>query len=135
MGQSGAFGRRLNAGIFFCCFAEAHLAKTDSVLLAALLWQQWALWDIYRRRNDGQAGAAIHQFWVAMGLAILIKGPIGPVVAFGTIALIALFDKSLIPSGQIRLLRGLLILAMIVAPGGICANRHKWGLFGYCHQR
>lgn len=113
----------------FVVFAEAHLAKTDSVLLAALLWQQWALWDIYRRRNDGQAGAAIHQFWVAMGLAILIKGPIGPVVAFGTIALIALFDKSLILLGRIRLLRGLLILAMIVAPWAVSVQIATNGAF------
>ena len=116
-------------GANFIVFAEAHLAKTDSILLALILWQQMALFDIYRRRDQGQAGARVTQFWIAMGLAILVKGPIGPVVAAATIGLLMLFDRSVILASRIRVLRGLLIVAVIVAPWAVSVQIATQGAF------
>lgn len=113
----------------FIVFAEAHLAKTDSVLLALILWQQYALFDIYRRRFDGQAGAAINQFWIALGLAVLVKGPIGPAVALSTILMLSVFDRSRLLVSQMRFLRGLFITAVIVAPWAISVQIATQGAF------
>ena len=113
----------------FIVFAEAHLAKTDSVLLALIIWQQMSLFDIYRRRYQGQAGAAYIQFWVAMGLAILVKGPIAPLVASATIILITAFDRNLLLASHLRVMRGLLILAMLVAPWAVSVQIATQGAF------
>ena len=113
----------------FIVFAEAHLAKTDSVLLALIIWQQMSLFDIYRRRYQGQAGAAYIQFWVAMGLAILVKGPIAPLVASATIILITAFDRNLLLASHLRVMRGILILAMLVAPWAVSVQIATQGAF------
>ena len=60
--------------------AEAHLAKTDSVLLAILLAQQWMLWQIYKVRLNEEARAPWLLFWVYLSVGILVKGPIGPLL-------------------------------------------------------
>ena len=64
---------------------EAHLAKTDAVLLATILL---ALWGLARAQARWRAGAALRHcgpwpwlaFWSGLGLSVLIKGPIGPAV-------------------------------------------------------
>ena len=116
-------------GASFIIFAEAHLAKTDSVLLALILWQQMALFDIYKRRFDGQAGAAVYQFWIALGLGVLVKGPISPVVAAATIALLVVFDRQLLLLRLMRMMRGLLIVLVIVAPWAVSVQIATNGAF------
>ena len=113
----------------FIIFAEAHLAKTDSVLLALIIWQQMALFDVYRRRSEGQAGAAITQFWIAFALTILIKGPIGPLVAGTTLIMLMAFDRSFSVLSHMRFLRGILITALIVAPWAVSVQIATQGAF------
>ena len=113
----------------FIIFAEAHLAKTDSVLLALIIWQQMALFDVYRRRSEGQAGAAITQFWIAFALTILIKGPIGPLVAGTTLIMLTAFDRSFSVLSHMRFLRGILITALIVAPWAVSVQIATQGAF------
>ena len=113
----------------FIIFAEAHLAKTDSVLLALIIWQQMALFDIYRRRIEGQAGASYIQFWIAMGLGILVNGPIAPTVAFATIAMVTLFDRNFLLLSQLRFLRGIVIASAIVAPWAVSVQIATQGAF------
>ena len=113
----------------FIIFAEAHLAKTDSVLLALIIWQQMALFDIYRRRIEGQAGASYIQFWIAIGLGILVKGPIAPTVAFATIAMVTLFDRNFLLLSQLRFLRGIVIASAIVAPWAVSVQIATQGAF------
>ncbi len=62
---------------------EAHLAKTDAVLLAAILAAQWALARAWMAANPGTArgpvpagtGTAL-AFWLAIGAGVLVKGPV-----------------------------------------------------------
>jgi 4-amino-4-deoxy-L-arabinose transferase-like glycosyltransferase len=81
---------------------EAHLAKTDAVLLASVLAAQLALARIYaaaraardangRDERDTGWGAPI-LFWVSLGLSALIKGPVGPMVVLLTLAALWLVD-------------------------------------------
>ena len=47
--------------------AEAHLAKTDSVLLAVLLGQ-WILWQIYKDRLNEDAHSPWLPFWACLSV-------------------------------------------------------------------
>src|SRR6266550_148879 len=63
--------------------AEAHIAKTDAALLAAVVAEQGALGLIYTRARTGRpvAPALAALFWIATIAAILLKGPVGPAIA------------------------------------------------------
>ena len=66
--------------------AEATIAKTDGVLLAMICLAQWAFVEIYARtvsgEKPGRGWATL--FWGANAIAVLIKGPIGPLITFLT---------------------------------------------------
>src|SRR6516164_6052529 len=63
--------------------AEAHLAKTDAALLAAMIAGQAALGLAYLAIRAGRrVGWPLPvSFWIAEAAAILLKGPPGPVIA------------------------------------------------------
>ncbi|HYC13952.1 MAG TPA: glycosyltransferase family 39 protein, partial [Stellaceae bacterium] len=74
---------------------EAHLAKTDAVLLATVVAAQGALGEVYRR---GQTGAEVPRrwallFWCAQGAALLIKGPIALLASFLTATALAFYER------------------------------------------
>jgi len=74
---------------------EAHLAKTDAVLLATVVAAQGALGEIYRR---GQVGGKAPRswaflFWCAQGAALLIKGPVALLASFLTAVALAFYDR------------------------------------------
>jgi 4-amino-4-deoxy-L-arabinose transferase-like glycosyltransferase len=75
--------------------AEAHIAKTDAVLLAATTAGQGALGLAYVRARHGRpvAGWIAALFWGAELAAIFIKGPIGPGLAALTAAALAFADR------------------------------------------
>lgn len=58
---------------------EAHIAKTDAVLLATVTTAMGLLGLAYLRPLGFGAGRAA-AFWLVLGLSVLIKGPIGPLV-------------------------------------------------------
>jgi len=110
---------------------EAHLAKTDAALLAATVAAQGALAVLYLRGRDGlPAGwAAPIGFWVAIGVGILLKGPVLPAVSLLTVAALAVADRSLAWLKGLRPALGILIAAAIVAPWGIAITRATGGAF------
>jgi len=62
---------------------EAHLAKTDATLLATIMAAMLVLARIYaaaREERESGWGAPL-VFWGALGVSMLVKGPIGPMVA------------------------------------------------------
>jgi len=61
---------------------EAHIAKTDAVLLATVMSAQFALVRLFAADRDGVAapGWAPYLLWASLGVGILIKGPITPLV-------------------------------------------------------
>ncbi len=75
---------------------EAHQAKTDAVLLAAVMAQQFVLARHYlAARSGGQPpglGLAV-VFWLAMGTGVMIKGPIAPLITLMTIAALVIADR------------------------------------------
>ncbi|MFN0114052.1 MAG: ArnT family glycosyltransferase [Paracoccaceae bacterium] len=85
--EAGAFAGLLMAGTFLLG-AEARLAKTDAVLLATVLAMMAPAARVWMGEGLGR-GAALG-FWAALGLSILIKGPIGPMVVGLALAGLAL---------------------------------------------
>src|SRR5437868_3786097 len=69
---------------------EARMAKIDATMLAAVLAAQAALAKIYLdsasdRKTSGRWAAT---FWLALGIGLMLKGPIILLVVFGTIVLL-----------------------------------------------
>jgi len=64
--------------------AESKLATTDATLALLVVSAQACLWGLWRRDSARLAAG----FWVAMALATLLKGPVGPalVAASGLVA-------------------------------------------------
>ncbi len=81
-GAVGAIGGALFATAILIG-VEAHLAKTDAVLLACILTAQWALaraWmaaNPHTARGEVRAGPWVAAaFWLAIGAGVLVKGPV-----------------------------------------------------------
>jgi 4-amino-4-deoxy-L-arabinose transferase-like glycosyltransferase len=97
---------------------EAHLAKTDAVLLATVVAAQGALGEIYRKsRNDEPTGAGLPLvFWVAQGVALLVKGPVTPLVSLLAGGALALADRDARWLGRLRFLWGVPLALLIAGP-------------------
>lgn len=97
---------------------EAHLAKTDAVLLATVVAAQGALGEIYRRSRAGEpTGAALPLlFWIAQGVGLLIKGPITPLVSVLSAAALSIADRDPRWLGRLRFLWGVPLVLLIAAP-------------------
>jgi 4-amino-4-deoxy-L-arabinose transferase-like glycosyltransferase len=111
--------------------AEAHIAKTDAALLAAVTAGQGALGLAYVRARTGRPAPAwiAVAFWAAELAAIYLKGPPGPALAVITALSLAIAD------GDWRWLRGLhpvagiIALVVALAPWLIAIERATEGRF------
>jgi 4-amino-4-deoxy-L-arabinose transferase-like glycosyltransferase len=111
--------------------AEAHIAKTDAVLLAAVTAAQAALGLAYvRTRLAGAVPwwiAAV--FWGGEIAAIFLKGPVGPAFAAVTIVTLWIADGDLRWLRRLRPLVGILAVAVAVAPWLIAIEQASEGRF------
>src|SRR3984893_12498178 len=110
---------------------EAHLAKTDAALLAAVVAGQGALGLVYIMTRTGRSvGWPLPLlFWLAEAIAILLKGPPGPLLALLTAGWLSSADRPT-PWGQrLRPLAGVLVMAAMVAPWVIAAQYATAGHF------
>ena len=115
----------------FLVLAEAHLAKTDTVLMLLVMVQQWALMRIYLDLDKTTAKPSAHWifFWTALAAGILVKGPIAPAIAILTIAVLIVWHRG---SGWVRPLclgRGLILMAVICLPWAILVTIATNGAF------
>ncbi|MFN4128903.1 MAG: ArnT family glycosyltransferase, partial [Paracoccaceae bacterium] len=69
------------------------IAKTDAALLACILLAQAALVRLWLQGPVHRGW--IFAFWLAMAVAVLIKGPIGPMVPALTVGALILWDRRL----------------------------------------
>jgi 4-amino-4-deoxy-L-arabinose transferase-like glycosyltransferase len=124
----------LAASLLAACLlavVEAHLAKTDAGLLAATVAAQGALGVIYLRGRGGlPAGWLLPLgFWSALGVGILIKGPVLPLISALTVIALGLADRSVAWLKASRPVPGLLVVALIVAPWLIAISQATHGAF------
>jgi 4-amino-4-deoxy-L-arabinose transferase-like glycosyltransferase len=110
---------------------EAHLAKTDAVLLATVVAAQAALARIYFKARAGEdAGLwTALGFWAALGVGMLIKGPIAPMVALLTVAALMALDRSWALIRPLRPLIGVPLAALLFLPWLVAVNLVSGGDF------
>ena len=95
---------------------EARIAKTDAVLLATVLGAQLVLARLWLREADGVPGAWPWVFWGALGLSMLIKGPVGPMVVALTIAVLITIRRNVRWLIPLKPRRGFLLFVVLVLP-------------------
>ena len=115
----------------FLVLAEAHLAKTDTVLMLCVLVQQWALMRIYLSRDTSPQSRPLHWlwFWGAMAAGIMVKGPVSVTVGVLTIGSLLLWHRNTGWLKQLRIKRGLLVVAVICLPWAILVSLATDGVF------
>ncbi len=79
IGRPAAFLGALLFGATLLLTSEAHISKTDGVLVFLTTLGMAALARLYIRQDNDRRMALL--FWLAMGLGFLIKGPVTPLVA------------------------------------------------------
>jgi 4-amino-4-deoxy-L-arabinose transferase-like glycosyltransferase len=97
---------------------EAMIAKTDAVLCGATTLAMAALARVYAAARDGPPAprSAVWLFWVAIGVATLVKGPVGPMVVALAIVLLTILDRRPGWLVGMKWWWGLIIVAVIVGP-------------------
>jgi 4-amino-4-deoxy-L-arabinose transferase-like glycosyltransferase len=112
-------------------FAEAHLAKTDSVLMLLCLMQQYGLMRIYQAWQHGRR-LAYHSYlwvWLPMAAAVLVKGPVAPMLALTTVAALSAWHRNVRWLRMLRAGRGLLILCLVALPWAVLVTLATNGAF------
>jgi 4-amino-4-deoxy-L-arabinose transferase-like glycosyltransferase len=111
--------------------AEAHIAKTDAALLAAVTAGQGALGIAYVRGRTGRSVAPWVPllFWGAEIAAIFLKGPVAPALAVATIAALAIADGGLRWLRRLHPVIGVIALLIAVAPWLVAIERATEGHF------
>jgi 4-amino-4-deoxy-L-arabinose transferase-like glycosyltransferase len=124
---------------------EAHLAKTDAVLLAFVVLAQWAFWQLWSKRDDpAGSGRWWAVFWVAQALAVLTKMPIAPAVSVLTALILIAWERRIDWLSRFRPLYGPLLFLVVAAPWFVAVGivtdgdfyRHAWGvdILGKIHE-
>lgn len=131
VGPSAALLAAALLGSSVILVTEAHLAKTDAGLLAAILAAQFALAVLHRAGGDQRAppGWAAPLFWVAQSAAILLKGPIGPLVSGLTLLALWAMDRRLGWARPLARPRLQLIWIVMVLPWFVAIMRATDGAF------
>lgn len=115
----------------------AHAATTDAVLLACTCAAQGCLASIYlslrqpatRTSAAPRARGVALGFWLALGLGILIKGPVTPLIVGLTILALCLHDRQ---TGWLRRLHpgwGVPVLLALVVPWLLAIQHATGGAF------
>lgn len=98
--------------------AEGTIAKTDGVLLALTCLAQLAFLHVYARSQTNQTGGWRWPlaFWIAQGAAVLIKGPVAPLVSLLTGVGLLAGPKRFAWIWPMRPIIGIIILLLMVVP-------------------
>jgi len=135
------FGRRaaLLAGVMTAAMltlaVEARIAKADALLTGATALAFAVLARAWSRGGEGEAGAMrlgpieAGLFWPALGVGILVKGPIILMIVGLALAALLAYGRSLAVLRALRPLAGLAILAAIVLPWLIAIGLRSDGAF------
>jgi 4-amino-4-deoxy-L-arabinose transferase-like glycosyltransferase len=97
---------------------EAFIAKTDSMLTGLTVLCLAAMARLYAEARGGPPAGrlAVPLFWLALALAILVKGPITPLIAGLAALTLRLVDRRPLTSRPIGWAWGLILLAMVIGP-------------------
>jgi 4-amino-4-deoxy-L-arabinose transferase-like glycosyltransferase len=100
--------------------AEAHIAKTDAVLLAAVLGAEGVLLRFYLAARDAaraKPGLALAMAgWMAMAVGVLVKGPVILAVLGLTAIAVSIWDRDWRWLASLHPARGIALLLLLVLP-------------------
>jgi len=116
LGESGAFRAALMLAPSLLISVEAHLAKTDGVLLASVVAMQAGMAQLYCRGQEGAHRTHRLLFWGGLGVGVLIKGPVALAIALFTLMWLCIKEKSLMPLGMLKPWPWLILPLLIVGP-------------------
>lgn len=128
VGETAAlFGAGLFAAGMLAGF-EGMTAKSDALLLGFSTLAMAALARLYlAQAPDGRAAALL--FWASMACAILIKGPVAPLLAFLTLASLALWERRWRWMQPLLWWPGPALAALLLAPWSIAITAATEGRF------
>ncbi len=127
------FGRRigLSAGVLLAaCVSlglEARIGKTDGALLASVVIAQFALMRTYL--NLGASWRTAAAFWGALGVGVLLKGPIIILVTGLTVLALVIWDRKAAWLRGLRPLWGGPLMLAIALPWYIAIGEISHGEF------
>jgi 4-amino-4-deoxy-L-arabinose transferase-like glycosyltransferase len=109
----------------------AHIATTDAVQLACIVGVQGALGAAYLapRRGEKLPRSIAAVFWVALGLGILVKGPVAPALALTTAAALMIADRKARWALALKPLWGVPLALIIVLPWLVLIQQATNGAF------
>lgn len=109
-------GLMLGGGLLLS--TEAFIAKTDSMLAGLTVLAMAALGRLYAEARGGRPAGrgAAPLFWLALALAVLVKGPIAPMVAGLAALALRIADRRPLTVRPIGWAWGLILFAAIVGP-------------------
>jgi 4-amino-4-deoxy-L-arabinose transferase-like glycosyltransferase len=128
--QAGMFSALAMTSAFGLAM-EAHIAKTDAMLLATVVFSQAALGKIYVDAKQGKPAPfrLCVLFWIAQGLGILIKGPITPLLSGLTAGTLSIFDRDFKWLQGFRFGVGIVIMLAVTAPWFLLITLKSGGAF------
>ena len=115
VGRQAAFIACALLATSFIFVFEGHIAKTDALLCAATTLMFASL----ARLRLAEGRLEIWMFWAALGLSIMIKGPIGPTLAIFTLASLWVFERDLAWARPLLHLGAILLFVLIWIPWAI----------------
>ena len=130
-GRAAFLAGAMTAGLLLLN-VEARIAKTDAALLACIVAAQGALARLWFSAKDDprERGWNVFYFWTAIGLGVLIKGPIIFLPVGGTLAWLLVMERSRGGLQRIGWSWGWIWAALIAAPWFIAiALRSDGGFF------
>ncbi|MCQ4161420.1 glycosyltransferase family 39 protein [Roseomonas sp. GC11] len=107
---------------------ETHIAKTDAALLGTVAIAMGLLGRAYLAPGSFTARQA-GLLWAVLGLSILLKGPIGPLVALLAVATLCIADRSARWLGALRAGWGVPLMLGMAAPWFIAIGIATEGRF------
>jgi 4-amino-4-deoxy-L-arabinose transferase-like glycosyltransferase len=108
--------------------AEVHIAKTDAALLATIAAAMGLFAQAYLRPERFSARQAAG-FWLLLGLGVLLKGPIGPMVPLLTGITLAIIDRGAPWFRALRPAWGVPLMVAAAAPWFIAIGLATEGRF------
>lgn len=121
---------------------DAHQARADQLLLATVVAAQGCLWVVWKRTDGGRAlrggtagksgtmGWAV-LFWVSIAAGVMAKGPITPLIAGLTVAMLGVVTGRWRWVRALRVELGLPLAVLMIAPWVMAVADHKGGLGAY----
>jgi 4-amino-4-deoxy-L-arabinose transferase-like glycosyltransferase len=122
------------AGLLASCVmvaAEAHLGKTDAVLLCLSVMTLGSLGCFYMQSQGGKAPPRWFAllFWGGLGFSILVKGPVVPMIVLLTLITLVIWEKRARWLLGLSPTFGLLLVLAIVLPWFVSVSGGEGGGF------